>query len=116
MLFEQRPLLCMLISDMDKIINFEGRSIFHIVQILVVAHGSVGIVVCLCGTIKILLSHLLNIFLFFICLPFNPVGIPTVYVLDLELRVLSCPILFPLFFLLVCTRHTEGKENFWPDS
>lgn len=37
------------------------------------------IVVCLHGTIKILTRHLLNIFLCFICLSFNPVDVPTVF-------------------------------------
>lgn len=60
---------------------------------------------------KLLLSHPLNIFLFFICLPFNPVGIPAVYVLYLELSVLAHPILFPFPFLLVSTLRHLGKRK-----
>lgn len=47
------------------------------------------------------------------CLPFSPVGIPTVYALHLELRVLSHPILFPFPFLLVYTLRHLGKGKFF---
>lgn len=106
-LFEHHLLLCILISYMDKIMNFKRYFTFHNVPILVVTSGLMVIVVWPSRFFWVIF------WIFsFICLPFNPVGIPAVYILHLELGVLSHGILFPFPFLLVCTLRYVGKEKF----
>lgn len=91
--------------------NFKRHFTFRNVHIVVVTNGLVVVVVCAQDHEDALESSFK--YFPFLCLSFNPVGIPTVYILHLELRVLSHPILFLFPFLLVYTLRHFGKGKFF---
>lgn len=101
-LFEPHALLHILLSYMDQIISFKRHFTFH---------SDYQWPDKSCGLVSTRPSRYFepSFHISFYLFAFNPVCIPTVDTIHLEVRVLSHPILFPFPFLLVCTLRHLGK-------